>query len=313
MHLRQTRDDAEEDILETRLRGRGDGHRVAIAAHALRDPEDVNLFHTAAVRRLRRARHRSLLSSRHRAYMERARPVSKRLVHDFRSGACAFAPRAHVHAAHDARCITPLRRAQASPRDHARSGAKYAPRPSSRRTRTCSNARLESSCAAAGRARRSSRTWRRAGVAFVPSSTAYSTIRSRAFPRMRGPRCRFPSGWHSSRSIRCSRPGAAAYPSPAGPVRADVSAGAWETFSAALPLAHHVEADIEALVVRRARDGRRECFVAPVDVCYGLVGAIRMRWKGIEGGDDVRDTVEDFFQKLRRRARPIDDPPRGTP
>jgi hypothetical protein len=103
----------------------------------------------------------------------------------------------------------------------------------------------------------------------------------------------------------------AAYPSPAGPVRADVSAGAWETFSAALPLARHVEPDIEALVVRRARDGKRESFVAPVDVCYGLVGAIRMRWKGIEGGDDVRDTVEDFFQKLRRRARPIDDTPGG--
>jgi Family of unknown function (DUF5947) len=104
----------------------------------------------------------------------------------------------------------------------------------------------------------------------------------------------------------------AAYPSPAGPVRAEVPHAAWEAFAAMLPLAHHVQPDIEALVVRRGRDGVRESFVAPVDVCYGLVGAIRMRWKGIEGGDEVRDTIEDFFQRLRRRARSIEDSRRGA-
>lgn len=102
----------------------------------------------------------------------------------------------------------------------------------------------------------------------------------------------------------------AAYPSPAGPVRAEIEPDAWDAFAGALPLARHVEQDVEALVLRRRRDGRRECFVAPIDACFGLVGAIRSRWKGIEGGDDVRATIDAFFEELRKRARPLDTAPR---
>jgi hypothetical protein len=96
----------------------------------------------------------------------------------------------------------------------------------------------------------------------------------------------------------------AAYPSPAGPVRAEIAPDAWESFVRAVPLARDVELDVEALVVRRRRDGKRECFVAPIDACYGLVGTIRSRWKGIEGGDEVRAAIDAFFERLRARARP---------
>jgi hypothetical protein len=98
----------------------------------------------------------------------------------------------------------------------------------------------------------------------------------------------------------------ASYPSPAGPVRAEIALPAWEAFSSALPLARHVQPDVEALVLRRRRDGLRECFIAPIDACYGMVGTIRLRWKGIDGGDDVRAAIDAFFDALRARARPID-------
>jgi hypothetical protein len=92
------------------------------------------------------------------------------------------------------------------------------------------------------------------------------------------------------------------YPSPAGPVRADVPTPAWEAFAIHVPLVRHVQADIEALVVRAERGRERECFVAPIDACYGLVGAIRARWTGIHGGEGVRAAIDDFFAGLRAKA-----------
>ena len=41
--LRQPGNGAQDDVLDARLRGGGDRHRVAVAAQAGRDPEDVDL------------------------------------------------------------------------------------------------------------------------------------------------------------------------------------------------------------------------------------------------------------------------------
>ena len=44
--LREAGDRAEQDVLDARLAGRRDRHRVAVAAHPLRDPEDVDLLNS---------------------------------------------------------------------------------------------------------------------------------------------------------------------------------------------------------------------------------------------------------------------------
>ena len=42
--------------------------------------------------------------------------------------------------------------------------------------------------------------------------------------------------------------------------------------------------------------------IAPIDECYGLVGAIKMSWEGISGGPAIESEVPAFFDGLRRRA-----------
>jgi hypothetical protein len=77
------------------------------------------------------------------------------------------------------------------------------------------------------------------------------------------------------------------YPSPGGAMESALEIGA------TLP----IEADIEALLVYR-RKGVEELWVVPVDVCYELVGRIRRRWRGFDGGAEVHAEIEDFFANL---------------
>jgi hypothetical protein len=77
---------------------------------------------------------------------------------------------------------------------------------------------------------------------------------------------------------------------------------AWEELVAANPVLASLEADVEALLVNRAR-GAREHYVVPVDDCYRLAGLIRMHWKGLSGGKEVWERIEAFFEQLRGEAR----------
>jgi hypothetical protein len=43
---------------------------------------------------------------------------------------------------------------------------------------------------------------------------------------------------------------------------------------------------------------KREYYVVPVDVCFELIGLIRLHWRGFSGGDKVWEEVERFFAKL---------------
>jgi hypothetical protein len=67
--------------------------------------------------------------------------------------------------------------------------------------------------------------------------------------------------------------------------------------------------DIEALLVNRvghARDmAKAEYYIAPMDDCYRLVGAIRMHWKGLSGGAEVWTEIGRFFSELRARAEVV--------
>jgi hypothetical protein len=114
--------------------------------------------------------------------------------------------------------------------------------------------------------------------------------------------------------VRSSRDGTwtALYPSPAGPAASEVPSEAWAASAARTRLVRCLEPDVEALLVHRPpRGGRLEVLLAPIDACYGLVGLLRRRWRGLDGGDEVRAAVDTFLDGLRARARALTDTDRG--
>ena len=55
---------------------------------------------------------------------------------------------------------------------------------------------------------------------------------------------------------------------------------------------------------RPHRRAQTEAFLVPIDVCYELVGHLRMLWRGFDGGQDVRKRLDEFFAHLRDKSRP---------
>ena len=105
----------------------------------------------------------------------------------------------------------------------------------------------------------------------------------------------------------------ACYPGPAGATESELSLTAWASGVGASRLAADLEPDVEALLVRRGTGGdgdgrdvdRDECLLVPIDVCYLLVGLVRLHWKGFDGGAAAWRAIDDFFADLRRSARPL--------
>jgi hypothetical protein len=62
-----------------------------------------------------------------------------------------------------------------------------------------------------------------------------------------------------------------------------------------------MQPDVEAIFVSRA-GVRPEAFLIPVDECYALVGTLRLRWQGFDGGAEARAAIEEFLAGLRQRA-----------
>lgn len=94
------------------------------------------------------------------------------------------------------------------------------------------------------------------------------------------------------------------YPSPAGAVESLLSLEAWEEVVQDNPVLNHLQPDIEALLANRIGN-RAEYYIAPIDRCYGLVGQIRLNWKGLSGGAEVWDGITRFFDALRSQAEII--------
>lgn len=46
----------------------------------------------------------------------------------------------------------------------------------------------------------------------------------------------------------------------------------------------------------------RDYFLAPMDVCFELTGRIRLNWRGLSGGEQVWQQVNDFFSGLRQKS-----------
>jgi Family of unknown function (DUF5947) len=92
---------------------------------------------------------------------------------------------------------------------------------------------------------------------------------------------------------------AAYYPSPAGATESLLPLTAWEALVVANPILRDMRPDVETLLVNRVNESR-EYFMAPIDVCFELVGLIRVHWRGFSGGEDVWREIDGFFARLKQ-------------
>jgi hypothetical protein len=94
----------------------------------------------------------------------------------------------------------------------------------------------------------------------------------------------------------------AMYPSPAGATESLLSLGTWDALVAANPILKRMQSDVEALLVNRLGTSR-EHYIAPIDLCFELVGIIRLHWRGFSGGPEVWKEIGAFFDKLKSMTR----------
>ena len=67
------------------------------------------------------------------------------------------------------------------------------------------------------------------------------------------------------------------------------------------PGAGTLDTDSEALIVNRLADPP-EFVIAPIDRCYALVGLVKLKWEGINGGVGLGEAIASFFTALREEA-----------
>lgn len=94
----------------------------------------------------------------------------------------------------------------------------------------------------------------------------------------------------------------ALYPSPAGATESELEPAAFDEVLGGSRLAALLEPDVEALLLRRTDDAV-ECHLVPIDICYELVGRMRLLWQGFDGGAEARAALDAFFADVRRRAK----------
>jgi hypothetical protein len=92
------------------------------------------------------------------------------------------------------------------------------------------------------------------------------------------------------------------YPSPAGATECRLDLAEWARLAAAHPLLAHAEPDVEASLVYRGDSGV-EYFLVPIDACYELAGRMRLNWRGFDGGAEARQSIAEFLDGVRARAR----------
>lgn len=109
--------------------------------------------------------------------------------------------------------------------------------------------------------------------------------------------------------LECS---VAFYPSPGGATESELPLDAWSDVVDANPGLERVEPDVEAVLVRTGEDDPT-CHVVPVDRCYELVGALKLHWRGFDGGSEVREHIAAFFADVERRSRPAVRTTEGRP
>jgi hypothetical protein len=95
----------------------------------------------------------------------------------------------------------------------------------------------------------------------------------------------------------------AMYPSPAGATESLLPLKAWDSLVENNVALARMEPDVEALLANRV-ETKREYYLAPIDVCFELVGLIRVHWRGLAGGDLVWGEIEKFFSRLQMESSP---------
>jgi hypothetical protein len=96
------------------------------------------------------------------------------------------------------------------------------------------------------------------------------------------------------------------YPSPGGATETELDLAEWDRLSTECPLLGALSPDVQAIFVHRGEAGV-DYFRVPIDACYALVGEVRMRWRGLDGGEEIRDTLATFVDGLRERSRAWDE------
>jgi Family of unknown function (DUF5947) len=100
------------------------------------------------------------------------------------------------------------------------------------------------------------------------------------------------------------------YPSPAGVTECRLDLSAWERIATAHPLLAAIEPDVEAaLITRTDKTNVIEHFIVPIDACYELAGRMRMLWKGFDGGTEALQSIAEFLDDVRSRAREFSQEP----
>lgn len=84
------------------------------------------------------------------------------------------------------------------------------------------------------------------------------------------------------------------YPSPAGATESLLPLEDWDELSAEFG---DLEPDVEAVLVNGD-----EAFGVPIDVCYELVGLVKLSWRGFDGGTAAWQAIDEFFDRLRERS-----------
>ncbi|CAN5759216.1 DUF5947 family protein [soil metagenome] len=96
------------------------------------------------------------------------------------------------------------------------------------------------------------------------------------------------------------------YPGPAGACESELDLQAWTLITTADPRVAMMADDVEALLVRAPNtDDPPECYLVPIDVCYEFVGRLRMLWRGFDGGQQVREYLDDFFHHIADRCTAV--------
>jgi hypothetical protein len=89
-------------------------------------------------------------------------------------------------------------------------------------------------------------------------------------------------------------------PSPAGAMRWEVDAQAWQQLVGTCPQLASVEPEVEALLLNTVH-GLDHHWIVPIDDCYRMVAVVRREWRGLSGGGRVWPAVERFFEELTER------------
>jgi hypothetical protein len=98
------------------------------------------------------------------------------------------------------------------------------------------------------------------------------------------------------------------YPGPAGATESELDMGVWDTIRGADARVDLLADDVEALLVRVAENPegdelpQPQSYLVPIDACYEFVGRLRMLWHGFDGGQQAREFIAGFFDRLAARA-----------